>query len=689
MRMPGAKEANPLNILPASQFVETPLKKINGEIVWMNWDLLEQIAPETRLNNRTMSPELRQSILDRYCKVVDDEEDANEAVEKGYADKYRTLGSNDEEGSGRACHLATGENIKGVGRTKSAPRGVASHSDGCVGFEEAVIEAAAGEACAHLFDNKTTRVLAIIAPDKQWYKHPDQEAHPLLIIRIGNHIRPAHFVHGSGMRPTSADNRKLRNVMEKMFGETDSAAMEKRLAEGHASIAAKMRRWRLLHGSPGESNMGLGGSALDFGTVTAQPRTAPIFSLNNRNMYYAANMDIEYTNTHSFGAEHKAHQLIALNSLAEGEENAYWSGAFRKSKDTETFSALGLPENMSSSLVQQLPEETHTLAKHIRLLGRLFYQNMSADTRENWDEATRASFVDMHALLTKLPAMFFDQVTGEVKDVNKETILKALNINPPKDGNLPLFEDWRMNAPLKKYAVKDENEGIKRIKRSIERIQSLYPLVMQCAAEDGIQKGRWKNFNEFFCCVTARAEFENAPLEPLYSPVIRGKVRDAIKRYEEEKSDTARKALFEEMSGIIDQTVSGTKRRVDDLLYNSPVEQGDEPGSYRLQMQKIDDVLYYVEARKNGERNICMELPSDLLDDRQEQAKGKVLLIKQAAKPYQYGKMADKVDIDGVSIMPGTGNRQYTYAIPDDSELDEIIRRHESASEELMEPSVL
>lgn len=694
MCAPGTKEINPLRILPPDQFVKVPLKKIKGEVVWMNWDLLEQISPETRLNDRVMTPELQQSILDRYCKVIDEKGSLENAAEKGYADKYRMYYGDEREGSGRACHLETGESIKGVGKTVLAPRGEAAHSDGCVGFEEAVIEAAVGEACAHLFDNRTTRVLAILAPDKKWYEQPGQENHPLLIVRVGNHVRPAHFVHGSGKRPTSTDNPKLLNSAEKMFGETDSATLDKRLAEGHASIAARMQhRWRLLHGSPSESNMGVDGSLLDFGTFTSQPGTAPIFSMKKQNMRGAARTDVGYANIHTFGAEHKAHQMLALDVFSGGK-NTHWPNAYREAKNIETFSALGIPENLSKTLIHQFPDDAHTLSKHIRLLGKFFYKEMSADSRENWDEATNASFADVHALLAKMPSLFFDHKTGRPKTVSNKNILQALNINPGGNHVLSFWEDWRERAPLKKYAIQDKKDGMEKIKKSLDVIKSLYPAMMQKAAEAGIQQGKWADFNEFLDCVTARAEFENAPLDTLYAPVIRGKIKDAIKRYEEEPSETAKQILFEEISSIIDQTISGTKRRVDDLLYNSPMQPGDEPDSYFLQMQKIDGILHYVEAKKNGERNICIELPVHLLGDGRQQifnqeegktsqTKEKVLLVKQPAKPYQYGSLIGDVKVGDETLLLGKGSRQYTYAIPSNSELDEIIKLNKSTSEDL------
>ena len=699
MRTPDLKEANPLKALPPDQFVKLPLTAIDGAIVWLNWDLLEEIAPETRLNDRILTPELQRSILERYCKIVDKTKSLEEADEIGYADTYFVNSGDGSEGSGRACHFETGENSKGIGETGLAPKGV-SRLDGCAGFEGAVLEAVFGEVCAHLLDNQTTRVLAIIAPNKEWYAHPDREDHPLLIIRVGNHVRPAHFLSRKD-GAISVEKEKLMNAAEKMFGETDSTAINKKLTKGHARIEAKKNhRWRLHHGSPNISNTGLGGSMLDGGTFSAQPRTAPIFNMDRINLIIGAMKDIEYANAHMFGAEHKSHWLFTLNLLSE-EENQSWTDEYREAKNIETLSALGLPEELSSQIVQQYPEYAHALAKHMRFLGRLFYKNMSADARENWDEAVNSSFADVHALMEKLPAMFFDPESGAAKNVSAEEIHDALDIIDPSYDALPdyeKYERWREQAPLDKYAIENKDEGIARIAESIKVIQAFYPWVMGKAAGLGAQQGRWKDFNEFLRCISARAKFENAPLDVLYSPVIRGKIKAAIERYEEanyenEKYDIAKEILFKEVAGIIEEAISKTKRRVDALLYNSPAQKGNEPDSYILQMQKIDGILYYVEAKKNGERNICMEVPCHLLSDEQRQAiqqeagvssdvEEKVLLFKQPAASYQYGQAISEIEVGGETLKLGKGQRQYTYAIPSDSELDEILARKGLSSAE-------
>ncbi|MGI4846808.1 MAG: hypothetical protein ACRYGK_01515 [Janthinobacterium lividum] len=677
---PGVKETNLRKILPQSQFVEIPLKSVPGNVVWLNWDMLEEIDPSLKSCNRVISADFEKQILHRYCKIKSDEHHSNGS--RGYADRYRTYYGPEHGGSGRLAILEGGESLKGVGPTPLAPAKYGDHSDGLAGIEEAVLEASAGEARAHLSKekNKTTRVLAIIAPQLEW-SIPGQEAQPMLIVRVGVNVRPAHFTLGRGFWPNGSDLKKLEDASEKMFVEGRSALAPEILLRQHARTAANLSRWRIEHGSINESNLTLDGSSLDYGTFTTQPYSAPLHALKASVMAGGAWMEPMMTNAQIFGAEHKMPPAVMAPLL---NANTAWQKIYKEENNVETLSSLGLPREAVHGLMERRPAEAALLAKHVRFLGRLFYNNHSSDSRDNWDEASTSSVVDKHSFLARLPDIFFDRHSGKSKTVTDENLTKELDVLPQSFAMG--LDHWRSRLAINKYAVDSAEVGLQRMKPSLGVIAAFYPELILNVAEHGLQQGMWDSLTDCLNNVAARAKRENMPLESLFAPVLRGKVKTAINSYEDniDKSDSGRdrdvskNALFSCIANIIDETISDSKRRVDDSLFNSPAEKGELPGTYYLQKQKINGILYYLEAHVNGSRHLCVESGAPRSDRTSTLQKGNrnTQLFKYAVKPYDYETLDGEFIIGQQTINLKDQAVKYSYCVPNKHELNQIILKH-------------
>lgn len=695
---PGVKTVNLLKILPPRQFADVPLKSVHGHVAWVNWNLLEEMDPAWASYRRHLPEQLEKEILQRYCKIAVENPEKGDTL--GHADRYRGFFGDDMGGSGRACTLDSGENLKGLGRSTpvAPPSFDGSHSDGCIGMEEAVIEAVAGEALAHLLEQPTrsTRVLAIIAAETEWGV-PDREAQPMLIVRVGAHVRPSHFTSGMGLRFSGIDSKKLKRSSQKLFEAGHAALHSEAVVRQQAQSAAALRRWRIEHGSINESNLVLDGGLLDYGTFTAQPHTAPVYTLKSENVRLVVDTDPDMANSCFYGAEHKmfASVFSALRGMKDqtqlSENAARWKKIYKQEDNVQTLSSLGWPSDMVAELLIQEPDNAAKLAKHIRLLGRLFYENHSADSRTKWKEATQASLMDKHRLLADLPRLFFDANSGEPLAVTKDQLAQALPLLPQSPS--ARAEPWRKSLGLQKYAVKNRAEGMKRIDASLETICALYPELLLRAAKRGVQSRRWDSIADCLDNVAARARLENMPLQSLYAPNLRNPVKRAIISYNvkhaqnpmrtEGETTEAKKSLFAEIADLIDGAISGSKRRVDALLFDTPVEPGPTEASHILQRQQIGGITYYLEAHRSGERFLCIEIPGAVArrTGADEVDNGHAHTIRQPVKPYECATFEGPWVVEGKELDLKDPVRQYTYAVPGRHELEKIVAAHVAGSD--------
>ena len=157
-------------------------------------------------------------------------------------------------------------------------------------------EAVFGEVNENLFSRGSIRVLAIIDQDEH-VTLPSGERRPIaLVIRAGAQLRPGHLLGRQG-RPSRSScgsvyqyrqrNRAVSNAPEELTGVEipDVAATMMRIIDDHAQTGADGFRWRIIHGAISSSNMGMSGAMLDLPTQSAQPRTAPVWTLDYANPF--------------------------------------------------------------------------------------------------------------------------------------------------------------------------------------------------------------------------------------------------------------------------------------------------------------------------------------------------------------------------------------------------------------------
>jgi hypothetical protein len=721
----GVKTVDVKRILPEDSFVTVPLTHVPGKVVWVNWRLLEcilaadeKLDPQVRkvlvqcCRDRNLSPELNDELLHQYSVMVAPKPHRLRRVlfgEKrpkleGYADRYY---SGSYLGSGRAVipEFRGGVFIKGSGPTPlvSAPKG-GSHSDGLIGPEEAVVEAVTGEALAHLADNRTTRILTIIAPKAGRTRSGDAEPHPVIAVRVGNHLRPAHLFSPNRSENLDADVRD--SALNVMYGDLGADERARVIIAGHAELMARMNRFRMLHGSTEPSNIGVGGTALDFGTATALPDTGPHFTRNNSQLRFNTLLDYkDEMNTKLFGAEHKEHASALKTVLPEYADE--WKDTYRRANDIETLSGCGLKPEMAKRLLEQHAEQAQRLAKAVRRLGRWYHDPVSTNGRVG--PKPRSSLVDIHRLQTALPALFFDEAGGIMEPASEE-VLQCVDLQLTPQGEAkPENEEWREDLPIAKYAVVEQRrEDVERsIHDGISTICDLVLRLMQLARDEGVATGVWQDERSFSASLRARAEFENRPLDALYGQAVRGKVKNAIEQYEQAGSKGAEVQFHRQLADIIESAVSDSKRCVDDMLFNTPVDQISDDGQerYRLQTQKIDGMLHYVEADRAGQRRLYVEIPVSRLTAEQRTAidsigeaataewvnagseastadisvclspvsSEQVLMVRMEAQPYQYRTLEGELRIGGGAIVIGNGSTRYTYAVPDRQELEQLV----------------
>lgn len=370
-RQPGALRASLPEILDAACFEEIPLRRVGGTVLWLNRDLLQRVEPEIDWHAHSIGPELERSVLERYGYIVDEallpgaQRRAGPAAAYGLADRYRLTHSS-TRGSGRAVHLPGGESSKGAGATGLGPLHARGHTDGRASLKEAMIEALAGEICHELSGGHSTRVVAVVVPDLPWPRDAadGNRQNYALIIRVGAPPRPAHFLRDAyGGRPRAYDTAGMQRALARMFGEAPGR-LHPRILQGNAALAARMQRHGLLHGTLDEANMGLFGSALDFGTLHAQPRSAPIFSWDLRNMASSSRWEID---ARIYGSEQRAYRDFLMRPLDIQDQ---WKAAWRAAKDDATLAALGLPPDLAGPCMARVPESCRLLAKHVRRVGR-------------------------------------------------------------------------------------------------------------------------------------------------------------------------------------------------------------------------------------------------------------------------------------------------------------------------------
>ncbi|HXM36118.1 MAG TPA: hypothetical protein VN920_13080, partial [Pyrinomonadaceae bacterium] len=495
-----------------------------------------------------------------------------------YADRYGGDGVRPALGAGRAGFLPYGNlYVKGIGFTPlfrhDDPEDFA-HSHGGVHLDDCLSEAVFGEVNENLFTRGSTRILAIIDHGKQVTTPAGRRIPIGLVVRAGTQLRPAHllgsvvrrrgylldkFVHiarATGQLVTRPDKETGRPT-------PDVKATMLQIIDDHALTAAEAFRWRMIHGALSSSNMEMSGAMLDLPTQSTQPRTAPI-----RTLYYADSV---------FGTEHleRAAKLMTvyrtlLRNTPSTQRDLYnvvlinFAGemktAYNRYLQVELLSAAG----MKTEVAQRIRDDKPALAVYFTDLILQMVALKNPGTTCAWRSVVEyVSVLDVFNLLKCLPQTYFANPNAD----HTKAILDYLK---------PVFRGNRSQVAEKRMTV-----GMLTGEFAVA-----YRELMNTCAD--LANEYYGDLQSMRASITARAAFENEPLDLLYSRKLRKELNETIANYRSSGDvEIVRKA--------IEQRITASLRNVDALLAQGNCRRLIG-GGVELEMRTIDGVNYSVRA---------------------------------------------------------------------------------------------
>lgn len=548
-----------INVLGQASFAEFPAVKHPGTVVWCNFDLARELDFDVPRTNQ-LTPQLHdQLIASLSLRALTANVNGHEVLTM-YADKYGGDGVSPALGAGRAGFLRDGNlYVKGIGFTplfRHNDKDDFVHSHGGVHFEDCLSEAVFGEVNENLFSLGSTRIVAIIDQGMHVTEPSGRKRHIALAVRAGSQLRPGHLLS----RRTRGSQTPLemfvsmttatRQVVNNGSRLPDVAATMMRVIDDHARAAAESFRWRMIHGALSPSNMEMSGAMLDLPTQSTQPRTAPIFTL-------------DYVHS-AFGTEHK-------------ERGFYLAEMYRRilrSSDTRT------RERFNAKWINVSHEMDQAYGKHlqVKLLGAAGLKTESAGRicADHPDLAGRFTnlVVEMASLKNQGSACVARKVVEDLAIIDVFNLLRRL----PRDyfsGNPCYQKALKHLRPV----YKGNRFQIARKKLKVETLAHEFA---------GVYRELMDACREFKTSIIARAEFENEPIDALYSSTLYHDLNRAIADYKA----TGRPEIIRD---AIDTRVARSLRSVDGLLVQGTSRRLND-GGVETQIRTIDGVTYSVRA---------------------------------------------------------------------------------------------
>ena len=548
-----------MSVLGAASFAEFPAVRHPGTVVWCNFELARELGFDVPPNNQ-LTPQLHdQLIASLSLRALTTKINGHEILTM-YADKYGGDGVSPALGAGRAGFLSDGNlYVKGIGFTplfRHNDKDDFVHSHGGVHFEDCLSEAVFGEVNVNLFSLGSTRIVAIIDQGMH-VTAPSGRKRPIaLAVRVGPQLRPGHLLarRARGSQTPLEMFVQMTTATKQIVGNgsriPDVAATMLSVIDDHARAAAELFRWRMIHGALSPSNMEMSGAMLDLPTQSTQPRTAPIFKL-------------DYVHS-AFGTEHK-------------ERGFYLAEVYRRvlrSTDPQTrerFNAKWL--NVSNEM--DLAYGKHLQAK---LLGAAGLKTEIAERicADHADLAGRFTnlVVEMAAMKNQGSACVARKVVEDLAVVDVFNLLRRL----PRDyfsGNPCYPKTLKHLRPV----YKGNHFHIARKKLKVQTLAREFA---------GVYRELMDECGEFKASIIARAEFENEPIDALYTSTLYHDLNRAIEKYKATgRPEIIRKA--------IDSRIARSLRSVDGLLSQGESRRlGD--GGLETQIRTIDGIRYSVRA---------------------------------------------------------------------------------------------
>src|ERR1041385_8780000 len=500
-----AGEKSPiLDALGPGSFAEFKAVMYPGTILWCNFDLLRSLGFSVPHSNQ-LTPRFTQQLLDTFSLRASENVNGHASVTL-YADKYGGDGVTPALGAGRAGFLPQGNlYIKGLGFTplfRHNDKDDFVHSHGGVHLEDCISEAIFGEVNHNLFTLGANRIVAIIDQGKHVTEPSGRERHIALAVRAGAQLRPGHLLARSARG--SCSPLEMLISITRASGQLvttsdlpDVNATMLRVIDDHAQTAADSFRWRMIPGALSPSNMDISGAMLDLPTQSTQPRTAPIFKL-------------DYVRS-AFGTEHKERGfylavmyrrvLRSTDPQTRARLNTKWINvsnemdqAYEKHLQVKLIGAAGIKSDVARLIQSEHPHLAEGFAKLLLDMAALKNVGSACVARKVVGDV---SVVDVFNLLGQAPREYF---SGRL---SRKNVLKRLK---------SVYKGNRFQVAKRVMQVDDFAHEFVRVYGELMKLCVAY----------------YDNLEAMQASVTARASFENKPIDELYCHSLYQKLNEAI-----------------------------------------------------------------------------------------------------------------------------------------------------------------
>jgi hypothetical protein len=577
----GVRLSQARGVLGPDLFAEFAAVRAPGRVIWCNFDLARKLGFDVPRSNELTS-ELHEQLINALSfRAVQPKDDTRgQETIKMYADRYGGEGVSPALGAGRAGFLPYGNlYVKGVGFTplfKHDDPDDFGHSHGGLQMDDCLSEALFAEVNENLFPTGASRVVAIIDQGLHVTTPKGQRIPIALAVRAGAQLRPAHLMsrHTPGgallekfVSMTRATGQLVTRRDQRTGAELPHVhATMLRVIDDHARIAAESFRWRTIHGALSSSNMEMSGAMLDLPTQSSQPRTAPIRSLDHIEL--------------AFGAEHieRGAQLVPvyrrlMRNTPRSKRETFgvkWidipkemNRAYDQHLQVLLLCAAGLKMEVARRIQSECAELARRFAELILKMAALKNPGSVIVAKS---VVERVSALDVFRLLGEFPRKYFADPDA-VRAADIRACLK------------PIFNGNRFHVAKKRATVNS----------LIKEFANVYRDLMTACAD--YAEDYYGDPASMQASISARAAFENAPLDCLYYKELYENIDKAIAQYR----STGNPAIIRE---TIDQRISASLRRVDGLL-----AQGDarrlSGGSIEMEIRIIDGVRYAVRAKND------------------------------------------------------------------------------------------
>ena len=576
-----------IEVVGSARFAKFDAVRVPGKLAWLNFDLARRMGFDVPRSGK-ITEALEEEIVGALAwrALAPNEDPGERPTMRVFADRYGGSGLAGNEGAGRAAFLPWGNlNIKGIGKTPLLLESAHDflHSHGGAPMREGVVEAIWGEVNANLFTEGSTRILAVIDTNT-FTEFPDgTKERRALIVRAGSQYRPAHLLEAlaDGHKTTPAifveaaketghlATHEVRGQQLLDFGATMTS-----IVDAHAKTAAEQVRWRVLHGALSSSNMELDGAQLDLATQTSQPRTAPIHVIEHGGSFFAEHVDrakelqricdaviqrLSKKQKKDFGA--KAMKIPAV--LAARYEHHL---------GVQLLKAAGLKTSVAERVAEEDGDATARFRETLMALAAL----TNRDGRFSADKAVAkdVSVVDVFHALQHLPETYFADPSGDHSATIRALLRPVIDTNP--------------------HHARTVLDAVGALSK---QLGAAYHEVMTAAASRGADE-----YDDAFAMrrsITARAAFENKPLDALYKAELHHTLIERI----DEFAGRGDSAIFRE---AIDKTVASSLRSVDALIGQGAARRIED--GLELEMRTIDGIDYSVRASSGGRRRLHVGL---------------------------------------------------------------------------------